>query len=59
MTTDPEDYCRCRCGKNFRSHAKITSRGGKLVTITQKPCPNCGKNDNCSRISSHGGWEEL
>lgn len=48
---DPEMTCGCRCGAEFRSHAKSFYTEGRKV-ITRKPCPQCGRNDNCNQISS-------
>ena len=48
---DPEANCYCRCGKVFRSHAKGVYKGS-YRTITRKPCPGCGLNNDCNQISS-------
>lgn len=48
--TGAEDTCRCRCGKIFRSHAKFVMAAKGM--ITEKPCPHCGKNNDCRRVTS-------
>ena len=47
---DFEDTCHCRCGKVFRSHAKFVIAVKKV--ITRKPCPQCGKDNDCMRVCS-------
>ncbi len=47
---DPEATCYCNCSMVFRSHAKGIYKEG-YGTVTRKPCPKCGQNDNCFRIS--------
>jgi len=48
----PENTCYCRCDAVFRSHAKsVIMPDESLQMITRSPCPNCGKNDDCWRIS--------
>ena len=47
---DPEATCYCRCGKVFRSHVKgMYTEGAR--SVSRKPCPGCGQNDDCNRIS--------
>jgi hypothetical protein len=44
--------CFCRCGILFRSHAKAAKVGDRFLLVTQRPCPNCGRRDNCSRAGT-------
>ena len=46
----PENTCTCRCGKDFRSHAKFDMSLPGLVS--RKPCPGCGSYRNLFRASS-------
>lgn len=48
---DPESTCYCRCGQVFRSHVKGIYNKERHFSATRKPCPACGQNDNCNRIS--------
>lgn len=36
-----EDTVECRCGVQFRSHAKAVFGGGGRI-VSRKPCPGCG-----------------
>jgi hypothetical protein len=47
-----ESTCFCRCGQTFRSHAKLVTAASKLTMrlVTRKPCPSCGKDDDCKRV---------
>jgi len=54
---DPELTCTCRCGAQFRSHAKFVSEGNSFRHYSQKPCPGCGRHDNISGIRSD--WERF
>jgi hypothetical protein len=59
----PEMSCTCRCvfarlkdGDEipiFRSHAKFIANVGLR---SRKPCPDCGRDDNLSSVSSD--WEQ-
>lgn len=49
---DPEQTCGCRCGHIFRSHAKLVMGVERPHSKTRKPCPACGRDDNCDRLSS-------
>ena len=46
----PEMTCYCRCtefpGFRFRSHTKLVRYEGKWLSLTEKPCPNCGQHSN-------------
>lgn len=42
--------CYCYCGARYRSHAKACMNEGKMMMISQKPCPVCDKHDNMFRI---------
>ncbi len=53
---DPEPTCSCRCGVDFRSHAKAFYEGGR-VAYSRKPCPSCGRHDNIRAIRSD--WERF
>ncbi len=46
----PESTCYCNCDAIFRSHAKIVMSIRR--SVSRKPCPDCGKNDNLRRVSS-------
>jgi hypothetical protein len=49
----PENTCYCRCEFVYRSHTKIVNHEGKLVQVSRKPCPDCGKSvSNTKRVSS-------
>ena len=48
-----EATCYCRCGGIFRSYAKGIHKDG-YGSVTKIPCPKCGQNDNCNRLS----WDE-
>ena len=48
--TGPEDTCHCRCGKVFRSHVKYVMAAKRM--ITRRQCPQCGKNNDCWRVTS-------
>jgi len=62
---EPEDTCYCRCGMIYRSYTKmirVLSVGdngtpkGQLVTVAQKPCPDCKRTeDHLKRVSDQGG----
>lgn len=43
--------CYCRCDGAFRSHAKAVFVDGRAVCISQRVCPECGRNDNIYRVS--------
>lgn len=43
--------CYCRCGCVFRSHAKNVKVGDRWWCVTQKPCPQCGSNEDVRRVS--------
>lgn len=45
-----EGECHCRCGVVFASHSQIDMERRK--SITRKPCPGCGKDDDCWMCSS-------
>lgn len=47
----PESECECRCGAIFRSHTKGIYRD-RVLAISRKPCPSCGRNNNLRRVSS-------
>lgn len=49
-----EATCYCRCGGVFRSYAKGIYKEG-CGTVTKEPCPKCGRNDDCIRVS----WDEV
>ena len=41
--------CRCRCGEEYRSHAKVLfDKGGQPVS--KNPCPGCGSYTNIRGI---------
>lgn len=42
--------CFCRCGAEFRSHAKIDMTVRK--SVSKDPCPGCEDHDNLRRVSS-------
>jgi len=45
---DPPE-CSCRCGMTFHSYAQLDMDRRK--SITEKPCPGCGKTDDIWRGS--------
>lgn len=45
----PESACFCRCGAEYRSHAKYVAGFG---LVTRKPCPSCEQHNDCYRVSS-------
>ena len=45
---DPPE-CQCRCGAIFHAYAQMDMDARK--SITETPCPGCGKNDNVWRVS--------
>lgn len=47
--TYPEATCYCRCGVVFRSHSQIDMHVCR--SISRKPCPGCGKQDELRRVS--------
>lgn len=48
----PEGWCSCRCGLSFMSHNKSVAEGDTIRTYTRKPCPACGRDDDCYQFSS-------
>jgi hypothetical protein len=45
--------CYCRCETVFRSQAKVAfDASGKPWLLTRTPCPACGRDDACRRVSS-------
>jgi hypothetical protein len=42
--------CYCRCGTEYRSHAKINMEVRKSVSYD--PCPSCSSHSNLWRTSS-------
>lgn len=41
--------CSCRCGAEYRTHAKINMDLRRSVPLD--PCPGCGRHDNIRRTS--------
>lgn len=55
----PESSCTCRCGTTFWSHVKVLYQAGARA-ITRKPCPGCGRDNDCRAIRSDPtGWEPM
>lgn len=48
----PDDTCFCRCGSEFRSHAKFATVAGSSGLVSRKPCPACGKADDIWMVSA-------
>lgn len=48
----PEDTVTCKCGAVFRSHVRAVTVDGKVVTISRKPCPKCGKDNSFRSVKS-------
>lgn len=47
----------CVCGRVYRSHSKHVMHEGRLVGVTEKPCPDCGKTSDHIRRASSGPEE--
>lgn len=45
-----ESTCHCRCGVNYRSHAKFVGDLG--CCVSRKQCPSCGRIDQLFKIES-------
>lgn len=43
-----DQTCACRCGTDYRSHAKLfrTEDNQGFDHISRYPCPNCGRHDD-------------
>jgi len=47
----PENEIECTCGMIYQSHSKHVNHEGKLVGVTRKPCPACGKDHDHIRAA--------
>lgn len=52
FTEPPTTTCYCRCGTRYRSHCKSARVEGLWRLVSQKPCPGCGKTNDCYRAST-------
>jgi hypothetical protein len=46
-----ESTVSCRCGAEWRSHAKLVSTGASFVPVARKPCPACGRHTDVWHIA--------
>ena len=50
----------CRCGRRYSSYAKgIWVSEAQYKMHSNRPCPNCGSDDDIHRTSGHDDWEEV
>jgi len=42
----------CQCDAKFRAHAKVICEDNQMVTLTDRPCPECKEYGNVRRVVS-------